>query len=65
MAWDCNGEQFISKAVYDKATLLLTESVTQGCTVWLRFEPDVVALSVLLLAIAKAESRDNLIKRVS
>lgn len=57
--------QFISDAVHEKASSLLVESVTQGCTAWLRFEPDVVALSILLLAIARAESRENLITRVS
>lgn len=43
----------------------MLESVTQGCSAWLRFEPDVVALSILLLAVGTTSSRDELIERVS
>lgn len=43
----------------------MLESVTQGCSIWLRFEPDVVALSILLLAIGITASRIDLKDRVS
>lgn len=56
--------QFISSACHSKASSLVVESVTQGCTAWLRFEPDVVALSVLLLAIGTTATREELITRV-
>lgn len=42
----------------------MLESVTQGCSAWLRFEPDVVALSILLLAVGTTSSREELIERV-
>lgn len=57
--------QFISAECHEKASSLVTESVTQGCSAWLRFEPDVVALSILLLAVGTTSSRDELIERVS
>lgn len=57
--------QFISAKCHEKASALVVESVTQGCSAWLRFEPDVVALSVLLLAIGTTSSRDELMTRVS
>lgn len=57
--------QFINAECHGKATSLIVESVTGGCTAWLRFEPDVVALSILLLAIGKTSGREDLISRVS
>lgn len=43
----------------------MLESVTQGCSIWLRFEPEVVALSILLLAIGTTTSREDFLERVS
>lgn len=57
--------QFINAECHGKATSLIVESVTGGCNAWLRFEPDVVALSILLLAIGKSSGREDLIIRVS
>lgn len=42
----------------------MLESVTQGCSAWLQFEPDVVALSILLLAIGTTSDRHELHSRV-
>lgn len=64
VACDCHA-QFIGAECHGKATSLIVESVTGGCTAWLRFEPDVVALSVLLLAIGKTSGREDLLNRVS
>lgn len=57
--------QFISAECHEKASSLVVESVTKGCSAWLRFEPDVVALSILLLAIGTTSSRHELVTRVS
>ena len=57
--------QFITAECHEKASALVLESVTQGCSAWLRFEPDVVALSILLLAIGTTSSRHDLLNRVS
>lgn len=43
----------------------MLESVTQGCSAWLQFEPEVLAMSVLLLAIGTTSSRQDLLNRVS
>lgn len=43
----------------------MLESVTQGCSAWLQFEPEVLAMSVLLLAIGTTSSRQDLLSRVS
>lgn len=57
--------QFISAECHEKAGSLVLESVTQGCSVWLRFEPEVVALSILLLAIGTTTNREDFLERVS
>lgn len=57
--------QFINSECHDKARNFVIESVTQGSSAWLRFEPDVVALSILLLAIGTTSERSELITRVS
>lgn len=57
--------QSITAECHEKATSLMLESVTQGCSVWLQFEPEVVAISVLLLAVGTTSSRHDLLNRVS
>ena len=57
--------QAITAECHEKATSLVLESVTQGCSAWLQFEPEVLAMSVLLLAIGTTSSRQDLLNRVS
>lgn len=57
--------QAITAECHEKATSLILESVTQGCSAWLRFEPEVLAMSILLLAIGTTSSRQDLLNRVS
>eukprot|EP00752_Nemacystus_decipiens_P004070 g3725.t1 len=56
-------QQAITAECHEKATSLMLESVTQGCSAWLQFEPEVLAMSVLLLAIGTTSSRSDLLNR--
>lgn len=57
--------QAITAECHEKATSLVLESVTQGCSVWLQCEPEVLTMSVLLLAVGTTSSRQDLLGRVS
>ncbi|CAM9641707.1 unnamed protein product, partial [Ectocarpus fasciculatus] len=56
-------QQLITAECHEKTRSLVLESVTQGCSAWLRFEPDVVALSTLLLAIWGTSSQHDLLNK--
>eukprot|EP00903_Cladosiphon_okamuranus_P016857 g15545.t1 len=56
-------QQAITAECHEKATSLVLESVTQGSSAWLQFEPEVLTMSVLLLAIGTTSSRQDLLNR--
>ncbi|CAM9318137.1 unnamed protein product, partial [Ectocarpus sp. 12 AP-2014] len=56
-------QQLITAECHEKTRSLVLESVTQGCSVWLQFEPDVVALSTLLLAIWSTSNQHDLLNK--